>query len=271
MLVVGSGAYDGCSLYLLTSDQLHALTGASFACNDTPTVLGPPCDTILWPALLTDGAPIAGPGVNPTLLGTVTRTDVLAGVSVQQVTYAGLPLYRFHFDEVPGEEEGANVFDPVTSPTGIWYRVTASRGGPAPGQAQLQLETAPAPGGGPETVLAATMDNDFTTVSPDGVTFPVYTLSSDTRHESACQGLCAFDWPPVLTWKRPEAGPGVDQHALGIIVRPDGTHQVTYRGKPLYLFYNDAYIPGRVGTPGINGAGAPGPSGGIFNTIPPLP
>ena len=28
VLVVGSGPYAGCSLYLLTSDQLHALTGA---------------------------------------------------------------------------------------------------------------------------------------------------------------------------------------------------------------------------------------------------
>ena len=272
VLVGGSGAYAGCSLYLLTSDQLHALSGAGFACNDNPTVLGPACDTILWPALLTDGAPIAGPGVNPTLLGTVTRTDVLAGGEpVQQVTYAGLPLYRFHFDEEPGETEGANVFDPVTSPTGTWYRVNASRGGPAPGQAELQLETAPAPGLGPETVLAATMDNDFTTVAPDGVAFPVYTLSSDSGHESACQGLCALDWQPVLTWQRPEAGAGVDQHALGIIVRPDRTHQVTYDGQPLYLFYKDAWIPGRVGTPGINGAGAQGPLDGIFNTIPSLP
>ena len=34
VLVVGSGGYAGCSLYLLTSDQLHALTGAPFACSD---------------------------------------------------------------------------------------------------------------------------------------------------------------------------------------------------------------------------------------------
>src|ERR1700757_1012872 len=31
VLVVGSGAYAGCSLYLLTSDQLHTLTGAHYA------------------------------------------------------------------------------------------------------------------------------------------------------------------------------------------------------------------------------------------------
>ena len=249
VLVVGSGDYAGCSLYLLTSDQLHALSGADFACSDNANVLKMPCDTVLWPALLTKGAPVAGPGVNPTLLGTVTRTDLPGLSSVRQVTYAGQPLYRFFLDEAPGETEGANLDDPVTSPAGIWYLVDPRRGNPATGQAQLQLETAPVGGTGPDqTVLAASMNNDFS-VFPNA-SFPVYTLSTDNghgrgdvrSHESVCQGQCAVYWPPVLTSKRPEAGPGVDQHALGIIVRPDGTHQVTYNGRPLYLFNNDAYI-----------------------------
>ena len=272
VLVVGSGDYAGCSLYLLTSDQLHALTGAPFACSDNSNATGFPCDTVLWPALLTQGAPIAGRGVNPALLGTVTRTDLPGLGPVQQVTYAGQPLYRFFQDETPGETEGANLFDPVTSPTGIWYLVQPSRGRPAPGQAQLQLETAPVGGtGAPKTVLAATMNPDFSGFPQ--ARFPVYTLSRH-HHKSACQGVCAaVYWPPVLTSKRPLAGPGVDRHALGIIVRPDGTHQVTYNGRPLYLFYNDAYIPGlpyNGGTASINGAGAHTPWG-VFNTIPPLP
>jgi predicted lipoprotein with Yx(FWY)xxD motif len=268
VLVVGSGEYTGCSLYLLTSDQLHALSGADFACSDNANATGAPCDTVLWPALLTEGAPIAGPGVNPTLLGTVTRTDVLSSGPVQQVTYAGQPLYRFFLDEAPGETEGANLFDPVTSPTGTWYLVAPSRGRPAPGQAQLRLETAPIGRTGPdETVLAASM-NDHFSLFPDA-SFPVYTLSTDRGHKSACQGQCAaVYWPPVLTSKRPEAGPGVDQHAVGTIVRPDGSHQVTYNGQPLYLFYQDAYIPGLIGSQGINGAGATSPWG-VFNTIPP--
>ena len=215
---------------------------------------------------------VAGPGVNPTLLGTVTRTDLPGVSSVQQVTYAGQPLYRFFLDEVPGETEGADLFDPVTSPPGIWYLVEPSRGRPAPGQAQLQLETAPVGGTGPDkTVLAASMNDDFS-LFPHG-SFPVYTLNTDRGHESACHGLCsAVYWPPVLTSERPEAGPGVDQQALGIIVRPDGTHQVTYDGKPLYLFYNDAYIPGlpyNDGMATINGAGSDTPWG-VFNTIPSL-
>lgn len=266
VLVVGSGAYSGCSLYLLTSDQLRAINGADYACSGGSR-LGLSCDTILWPALLTKGAPIAGPGVNPTLLGTVSRDDLPGLGTVQQVTYAGMPLYRFLLDEDPGETEGANLFDPVTIPTGTWYLVDPSRGRPATGTAQIDVESAPVGGTGPvETVLAARMDNDFSL--SHGTTFPVYTLSPDT-HKSACQDACAaVYWPPVLTDGRPEAGPGVDQNALGTIVRPDGTHQVTYNGKPLYQFFGDAYIEGLGGTPSINGSGLNTPFG-TFNAIVP--
>jgi predicted lipoprotein with Yx(FWY)xxD motif len=285
-LVVDSGDYTGCSLYLLTSDQLQALTGAPFACSDNVNALNMPCDSDLWPALLTNGAPIAGPGVNPRLLGTVTRTDfdfLAGGSSVKQVTYNGYPLYRFFLDKAPGDTQGANLDDPVTSPPGVWYLVDPRRGTPATGRAQLQPETAPVGGTGPDaTVLGAAMNNDFSAF-PDA-SFPVYTLGGDRGHEpgdlrphewgheTACQGLCAVYWPPLLTSERPAAGLGVDQHALGFIVRPDGSHQVTNHGRPLYLFYRDAYIapPVDVGTPGIYGAGTHTPWG-VFNTIPPLP
>ena len=260
VLKVGSGANAGCSLYILTSDELHSMTFglAAFACSNGPNVIGQPCDSVLWPALLTKGAPIAGPGVNSSLLGTVTRTDVLSGMSVQQVTYAGLPLYRFFLDETPGETDGANLFDPVTSPPGTWYLVEPGRGNPAPGRLQMPAETVSG-----STVLAASMDNDFSLL-PHG-SFPVYTLSN--KNGQACQKYCALIWSPVLTSGQPEAGPGVDQHALGAVVRPDGTHQVTYEGKPLYLFIEDAYIPGLTGTQSINGAGAVTPWG-VFNSIP---
>jgi len=260
VLVVGSGANAGCSLYVLTSDQLHSLTFglAAFACSDGPNAIGQPCDSVLWPALLTKGHPVAGPGTKRSLLGTVARTDVLSGQSVQQVTYAGLPLYRFFLDETPGQTDGANLFDPVTSPAGTWYLVDPGRGNPAPGRVQMQVETV-----GGQSVLAASMDNDFSLL-PQG-DFPAYTLTNDNSR--ACQKFCALNWSPVLTSGRPEAGKGVDQHALGVVVRPDGTRQVTFHGKPLYLFIDDAYIPGISGTQSINGAGAVTPWG-VFNTIP---
>jgi predicted lipoprotein with Yx(FWY)xxD motif len=280
-LVVGSGPYTGCSLYLLTSDQLHSLTGSHYACSDTPNAVpgSPPCDTVLWPALLTDGAPIAGPGVNARLLGTVTRTDLPGLPAVQQVTYAGQPLYRFVFDDDPGDTQGANLFDPVTSPQGIWYLVDPSRGNPATGAARLQLETAPLGASGPQkTVLSVTMNNTFTDLFADA-SFPVYTLSQGRGHRGrghwnghggACSDLCLQYWPPVLTAGRPQAGAGVDPRALGTTMGPNGSQQVTYRGRPLYLFADDAYLPPfpyNGATASINGAGA-NTLWGVFNTIP---
>jgi predicted lipoprotein with Yx(FWY)xxD motif len=287
VLVIGSGAYSGCSLYLLTSDQLHAVNPSTpYACSAAGNAKGP-CDTVLWPALLTDGPPIAGPGVDPRLLGTVTRTDLPGLPAVQEVTYAGWPLYRFFRDTSPGDTVGANLNDPNISPKGIWYLLNPRGGIPATGPAELELESAPLNGTGPEeTVLASRMNNDYTPFP--NAPFPVYTLSGDHgrwwddagghwRHharfrESVCQGECAVFWPPVLTSGWPEAGPGVDQGAIGIIVRPDGSQQVTYHGRPLYLYNDDAYTGGtgtHVGTPGIYGADMNTPYG-VFNTIPPV-
>ncbi len=270
VLVVGSGDQAGCSLYVLTSDKLHWLTSAPFACSDNPNPTKAPCDTVLWPALLTRGAPIAGRGVNRALLGTVARTDMSFGGRVRQVTYAGLPLYRFFLDETPGEREGANLFDPVTSPTGIWYLVNPTTGLPARGSAQMRFETAPVDGAGPgKTVLAVSMNDTFSLFA--GGSFPVYMLSSDHGSSSVCEGRCALTWPPVLTSGRPVPPPDTSPHALGTIVRPDGSHQVTYNGHPLYLFRGDAYIPGIPGVSGpasINGAGLT-TRWGVFNTIAP--
>ncbi len=124
VLVVGSGTNAGCSLYLLTSDQLHSLTFglASFACSDGPNAIGHPCDTVLWPALLTKGAPIAGPGVNRALLGTVTRTDVLSGKSVQQVTYAACRCTDSSWTRRRGKRTGLTCSTqcPVPRAPGTW-------------------------------------------------------------------------------------------------------------------------------------------------------
>lgn len=51
----------------------------------------------VWPALMTSGKPVAGSGVNATLLGTM----MLSG-GKRQVTYAGHPLYTYVADTRPG-------------------------------------------------------------------------------------------------------------------------------------------------------------------------
>jgi predicted lipoprotein with Yx(FWY)xxD motif len=58
----------------------------------------------LWPPLLTNGKPHAGPGVRVSLLGTTKRKD-----GKLEVTYNGHPLYYFVTDRKPGQTTGQGV------------------------------------------------------------------------------------------------------------------------------------------------------------------
>lgn len=270
VLVVGSGPNADCSLYYLTSDQPETGT---YACTDAGSI-GFECDVNIWPALLTDGPPVAGPGVNPTLLGTVSRTDVLSGQTVEQVTYAGHPLYQFFEDSAPGQTHGEDLFDSFTDPPGVWYLVSPARGLAAPGRALLSPLSATVKtltGSSTETILSATMVGDNPpTAAPAPRQFPVYTFSADSGHQSNCTTnapdgtACSVIWPPVLTTGRPQASGGLDPHGLGIIVRPDGSHQVTWDGHPLYFFMKDALPTTPSGTATGNGLGSQFGGNGFF-------
>ena len=87
ILVDGSGK----TLYLFEKDTTTAST-----CYDA-------CATY-WPPLLTKDAPMAGAGVNASLLGTSKRVD-----GTLQVTYAGHPLYYVITDHNPGDASGQAV------------------------------------------------------------------------------------------------------------------------------------------------------------------
>jgi predicted lipoprotein with Yx(FWY)xxD motif len=93
---------EGFTLYLFTND-----TGSSSTC----TADGGCAAT--WPAITTNGAPVAGDGVDASLLGTTTRDD-----GTTQVTYAGHPIYRYSGDEAAGDTNGQGV-------GGIWFAVDA--------------------------------------------------------------------------------------------------------------------------------------------------
>jgi len=47
---------------------------------------------------------------------------------------------------------------------------------------------------------------------------------------------CMTDWPPVLTTKRPVAGPGVDVNLLGTEPYKGKLLEVTYAGWPLHTY-----------------------------------
>src|SRR5262245_28455781 len=70
----------------------------------------------------------------------------------------------------------------------------------------------------------------------DGRGFALYAFTADSRGRSRCTGACARAWPPYRVSGRLTVGPGVDRSLLGTIRRPDGSRQVTYKGRPLYYY-----------------------------------
>jgi predicted lipoprotein with Yx(FWY)xxD motif len=90
----------GMTLYLFTKDTPNT------------TVCYEKC-AVAWPPLLTTGDPVAGDGVDASLLGTTNRTD-----GTVQVTYNSWPLYYYEKDKAPGDVTGQDV-------GGVWYVVSA--------------------------------------------------------------------------------------------------------------------------------------------------
>ena len=90
-------ASEGRTLYVFVPDDGGAPTCYD-ACADA------------WPALLADGEPVAGEGVEGDL-GTVARDD-----GGEQVTIAGWPLYFFANDAAPGDTIGQGLND-------VWFVV----------------------------------------------------------------------------------------------------------------------------------------------------
>jgi predicted lipoprotein with Yx(FWY)xxD motif len=179
-----------------------------------------------WPPLLTQGNPIAGPGVDSSQIGTATLAD---GSLI--VTYDHRPLYYWIQDSKPGDTTGQGVGDVwfVMSPTGEEIDdLPASTSGTA----------APAASANEPTInVASTSALGEFLVDGEGMT--LYMFTRDTADQSNCSGDCLVAWPPLLTQGSPVLGPGVDDSLIGSAPLPDGTMIVTYNHMPLYYYYED--------------------------------
>ena len=243
-LAVGSGPFKNFTLYYITSDHGHSF-GCTTGVTSTPigplTCTGPSNDkNAEWPAITTNGRPVAGPGVSQALLGRVFRPGV-----GWQVTYAGHPLYLF--DQQPGAVTGEAWNEPGLPPWhGVWWLMSPS-GLPAPWAGSLTTVNV-----GGHTVLAEPMLTGI-----GWVRFPLYTFSGDTSGFGAsCAEIssCARAWPPAYTDGSPGYA-GVPASSVGVTSLSSGLSQITWNGQPLYLFSNEALVPSP------NGGGAPAGNG----------
>ncbi len=258
-LAVGSGPYKNYTLYFISSDKppQYGCTTVVLNLPGAPpgaTCTGPSNDhNAEWPAITTNGKPIAGPGVSKRLLGRVYRKGI-----GWQITYAGHPLYLF--DQSPGAVSGEGYFEPGLLPWhGIWWLMSAG-GQPVPWAGTLTTTTV-----GGKTVLAETYQTVFGFVN-----FPVYTFSGD-RYGPRCSATpaCRRAWPSVLTVVAPGNG-GVPASGIGEIGIGGNLTQVTWYGQPLYLFSNEqlAPLPNGALAPVGNGNGITA-FGGTFRLVNP--
>jgi predicted lipoprotein with Yx(FWY)xxD motif len=72
--------------------------------------------------------------------------------------------------------------------------------------------------------------------------FTLYRFTRDRRNHDKCVKIkgCKSVWPPLLSAHKPKAGRGVNAALLGRIKLPNGKHQVTYNGHPLYRYKFDS-------------------------------
>ena len=82
----------------------------------------------------------------------------------------------------------------------------------------------------------------------------LYLFGRDKNGRSACTGMCAGLWPPLITSGKPRAGAGARASLLGTTKRADGRLQVTYNHHPLYTFVKDK-SKGQTNGEGINAFG----------------
>lgn len=81
----------------------------------------------------------------------------------------------------------------------------------------------------------------------------LYMFAKDKRNKDVCVKIkfCTTTWPPVTTKGKPVAGTGIQKSKLGSIKLPNGKHQVTYFGHPLYTYSAD-FGPGMTDYIGVS-------------------
>lgn len=69
--------------------------------------------------------------------------------------------------------------------------------------------------------------------------FPVYADSASSSSSSACTGSCALAWPPLLTTGTASVMGSLASSSVSTLKLADGTTQLVYKGKPLYLYSHE--------------------------------
>ncbi len=87
-------------------------------------------------------------------------------------------------------------------------------------------------------VATSATGSSYLTVLSNNMT--LYSYAKDSSTTSACTGTCATTWLPFTVTSVDQMVPAIGMNGtLATIVRSDGSVQVVYNGKPLYLYSKD--------------------------------
>ena len=181
-----------------------------------------------WPALVTQGNPTLGKGVDVSLVGSAPLPD---GTMI--VTYNKMPLYTYVKDKKAGDVTGQGSRD-------VWYVVSPSGeavGYTAPGSTEPAATEAVSTTN--EAVINVATDAKLGQILVDGNGMTLYMFTKDGPNQSNCTGQCIDAWPALVTQGHPTLGDGVDASLVGTAPLPDGTMIVTYNKMPLYTYVKD--------------------------------
>ncbi|MEW2546930.1 SCO0930 family lipoprotein [Streptomyces sp. NPDC047002] len=180
----------------------------------------------LWPPVPAAGAS-AGQGLNPDLLGSLTRAD-----GSKQLTLAGKPLYYYAKDARPGDVKGQGV-------GGVWY-ASAPDGWKAG-------VTRPALGVLDDPKLGKVLQDK------DGRTLYLFTKDQPWPMKTACGSDCLAAWTPTGVVTNADAkAAGLPEKALFTFTTPDGTRQESFNCWPGYTFKGDT-APGQTNGQNVKG------------------
>lgn len=187
-----------------------------------------------WPVVSATGAK-APAGVDPSLLGTVTRKD-----GVKQLTIAGWPMYRYAQDTAPGDTNGQGVAE-------TWFAAAPDGKKASAGAGDDAATAADLPG------LSVRKDPKLGEIIVDSKGMTVYRFKKDSAWpmKSACVGPCLDKWPVVAPVDKNDTE-GIIKKGFVTFDRPDGIKQQSIDCWPVYTFSGDKK-PGDTNGQGVLG------------------
>ncbi|NWF24756.1 hypothetical protein HW130_00475 [Streptomyces sp. PKU-EA00015] len=186
-----------------------------------------------WPVVAAGGA-TAAPGVDPSLIGEVTRED-----GTKQLTIDGWPMYRYAKDTKAGDVNGQGV-------GGTWYAAAPDGKKAAPGggaEGGGEEEAGENEGGEAADLAGLSVRKDpklgEIVVDKNGMTVYRFMKDSAWPMKTACTGECLEKWPVVEPVDKNDTE-GILKKGFVTFDRPDGIKQQTIDCWPIYTFSGDA-------------------------------